>query len=126
MKLAIVGSTSLAGNERAAQIIEEVIDRFKPTIIISGGAVGIDSMAEAAAIRRGIEPLIFRPEVHRWDGGERVGFKQRNLHIALMCDVLVRIVADDSRTYGSGWTRDRARGNGAVTEEYVVEHRRLA
>ena len=45
----------------------------------------------------------------------------RNLLIAQACDVLVRIVATNSTTYGSGWTRDRAAGMGKQVVEYVVE-----
>lgn len=62
MRLAIVGSCSLAGNVAAAQIIEQVLDKYKPDVVVSGGAVGIDSMAEAAANVRGILTCIYLPK----------------------------------------------------------------
>ncbi len=74
-------------------------------------------MAEEAAKGRGIETLVFKPKVNRW----RDGFMPRNLLIAKACDALVRIVASNSTTYGSGWTRDRADHMGKKVFEYVVE-----
>ena len=117
MKLAIVGSTSLKDNVEAARLIEEVLDLFRPSVVVSGGAPGIDTMSEKAAERRGIETSIYRPKHQRW----RDGFMPRNLLIAQACDALVRIVASNSTTYGSGWTRDRAAGMGKKVFEYVVE-----
>lgn len=118
MRLAIVGSCGLAGNAIAAQLIEDALDKYQPTVVVSGAAPGIDSMAAAAARARGIEVREYPPTVRRWDGPG--GFKERNLKIAKDCDALVRIVADDSRTYGSGWTRDQAKRCGVATEEHVV------
>lgn len=115
MKLAIVGSTSLIGKEEVYKIIEEVIEKYKPSTIISGGAKGVDSMAEEVAKKRGISTEIFLPKVNRWEG-----YKERNLQIAKGCDVLVRIAARDSKTYGSGWTRDRALDMGKETVEYLL------
>ena len=40
--------------------------------------------------------------------------------IAEDCDELVRIADSCSRTYGSGWTRDRASTLGKPTAEYVL------
>ena len=117
MRLAIVGSVSLEGSKEAAQIIEDVLDKYKPTVVVSGGAKGIDTMATDAAKRRHIGTTIFHPKVQGW----RDGYRPRNLQIARGCDVLVRIVATGSRTYGSGWTRDRAIELGKHTEEYVIE-----
>jgi hypothetical protein len=124
VKLAIVGSTSLRDNPEALAIIHSVIDEIlcenggQDLTIISGGAAGIDAMAEEEAGRRGLRTLIFRPRIRRWDGPG--GFQERNLQIAETCDRLVRIVVRGSKTYGSGWTRDRARELGKATEEFVV------
>lgn len=115
-RLAIVGSVSLAGNGEAREAIEQVLDRYRPALVVSGGAKGIDSMAAAAAKRRGIPVKEYLPAVPSWEGG----YKPRNLLIAQNCDALVRIVAVGSTTYGSGWTRDRARELGKPTEEIVI------
>lgn len=115
MKLAIVGSTSLAGNAEAVAVIERVLDQYRPTLVISGGAEGIDTMAAEAAKRRGIEPLIFLPKYRSWPY-----YKARNMLIVEACEALVRIVASKSKTYGSGWTRDYAVKLGKPTEEHVI------
>jgi len=124
MKLAIVGSTSLVGNEEAREIIAEQIRLRSPHYVISGGALGVDTMAVEVARAMGIPTLVYRPEVQRWDGGDRIGFKQRNRQIAEACDELIRIAAKDARTYGSGWTRDEAARLGKPTVEFVVEVQR--
>jgi hypothetical protein len=119
--LAIVGSCSLAGNAEATRIIARLFDEYQPTRFVSGGAVGIDTMAREEAKRRGIRCRTFRPDVQRWDPPGAYGFKARNIDIAEACDRLVRIVAIGSKTYGSGWTRDYAKRLGKPTEEYWVE-----
>lgn len=115
--LCIVGSVSLAGNAEAIQRVEEVLDRLQPRKVISGKAPGIDTIAELAAKRRGIPFEGFPPAKKRW----RDGFMPRNLKMAETCTYLVRIVASNSTTYGSGWTRDRAREMGKPTEEFVIQ-----
>lgn len=118
MKLAIVGSVRLAGNEQAQLKIEEVINLYKPTAIVSGGAKGIDLMAEEECKKRGLEPIIFRPTVQRWKGPG--GFEERNIKIATECDRLVRIYSPKSKTWGSGWTKKRAHELGKPTEEHCI------
>jgi hypothetical protein len=120
MKRAIVGSVSLAGNDEAYQIINDAFSTWNPDLLISGGAAGIDSMAEEIAEENDVPTNIFLPKTNNWENG----YKPRNLKIAKACDVLIRIVAHDSSTYGSGWTRDRAREMGKHTEEYVVRRKK--
>lgn len=115
MKLAIVGSVSLAGNAEAQSYIEMMLDEYRPDVVVSGGAKGIDSMAVAEAKKRGLAFVEHLPKTNNW-----AGFWPRNLLIAQDCDALVRIVASDSKTYGSGWTRDRAKEMGKPTREWVV------
>jgi hypothetical protein len=138
VKLAIVGSTLLNG-PRSRAIILDAIQRHGATCIVSGGAKGIDSLAETIADELGLAKDIRAPEVQRWEdkvvsaplplkGVVRKGFKTRNLEIASRCDALVRIGladADQMRlkgriTYGSGFTRDRARDLGKPTEEFIL------
>lgn len=122
MILAVVGSTLLAGNAEAQRLIAEAFDRWQPDGFTSGGAKGVDSIAEYYA--RSIWHLpedrifIYEPKVRRWWG--EGGFMERNLQIARTCDALVRVVSSQTKTYGSGWTRDRAKEMGKPTESFVV------
>lgn len=118
--LAIVGSVSLADNAEAEAKIENAIRRYKPSRIVSGGAAGIDTMAIEAAKRKGIAHTIHFPGKQAWGRGEPNGFEARNRLVAEDCTHLVRIVASDTKTYGSGWTRDRAHELGKIHETHVV------
>lgn len=115
LKLAIVGSTSLEGNKEAETFIRFVLTLLAPLVVISGGAKGIDQMAVRIAKECGIKTQEFLPAAQIWPE-----FKKRNLRIAQECDRLIRIVDKNSKTYGSGWTRDRAEELGKLTYEFVV------
>jgi hypothetical protein len=117
--LAIVGSVRLEGNAEAASLIEQLLDRYEPTKVVSGGAKGVDTMGVTAARARGIPVEEFVPTVARWWGPG--GYKERNQQIADACTHLVRIIAHDTKTYGSGWTRDRAKEQGKHTAEFIID-----
>jgi hypothetical protein len=53
MNLGIVGSRKLVGSVNAYKIIQDYITAFKPDKIVSGGAVGVDSMAAEVALALG-------------------------------------------------------------------------
>ena len=61
MKLAIVGSRSITNYEKISEEIDIFIDEI-PEVIISGGAKGVDSLAEKYAYENNIEILIFKPD----------------------------------------------------------------
>ncbi len=121
MRLAIVGSRDLAGNKEARRIIREVLDRHKPSLVVSGGAVGVDAMAANEAGRRGIGAKVYWPckldHFHTF----RECYQPRNLLIATFSDRLVRIGSRHSRTGGSAWTLNKARELGRPTEEFLID-----
>lgn len=122
MKLAIVGNQALdrRQGELAWVLISGLLTIWEPEMVISGGATGVDSVAEAVAKEfgyykgnryEGAKTFVeFLPEVQAWDPVGRKGFKARNLEIVDGCTHLVRISKHDggNRTYGSGWTADLA------------------
>ena len=118
--LAIVGSTkfrdpsSLAEAER---LIRSALSNLNPTKVVSGGAEGIDTLGVTIAKEMGIAVEEFLPQNPRW---EPEGFKVRNLLIAENCTHLLRIVDKTSKTYGSGWTRDRAKEMGKDTLSFEL------
>jgi len=121
-RLAIVGSRSLDGHPDALRVIRSVLDahqaRHVALVVVSGGAVGIDRMAAAEARRRSLQVVEHLPAGAGWRH-----YRERNERIARDCDELVRIADPGSRTFGSGWTRDRARELGRPTTEYTVTGR---
>lgn len=123
--LAIVGSLSLEGNDEAEQLIRNILTTRLAACpiakVISGGARGIDSMVVTIAKGMGIPTEEFKPKRQAWLRDSPDGFWARNIKIAQECDELVRIVASDSRTYGSGWTRDLVRGMGKPTENFTIQ-----
>ena len=108
MKLAVVGSTGPWSNFEEAEVREFIRITYEiltPSIIVSGGAPGVDTWAEEQAVKSGITTVIFKPENKRW---EPDGYKFRNHQIANECDWLVCLRTANSKTYGSGWTADEA------------------
>lgn len=131
MKLAVVGSTSFkseSGLEVAADLIFRVIQKHRPDCIVSGGAKGVDSVAREVALSLGYEHVEpherldrmgtfceYLPRVQRWEG-----YRERNLVIAQDCTHLLAIRCAHSRTYGSGWTADRAEEMGRQVHRHIV------
>ncbi len=113
MRLAVVGSTNITNHQRglASIIIDGFFQAWQPETVISGGAKGIDSLAEGRVIANNrdhfwnIDFVKHLPKNNRW---QPEGFKERNLIIAGDCDALLCIRSEQSTTYGSGWTADRA------------------
>lgn len=113
VRLAIVGSTQFARDGEATEwargVIRAAIVYYEPEVVISGGADGIDTVTREVAAEYGytrdngrfIEHL---PAVKRWADG----YRPRNLKIAQDCTHLLRLHHPASKTYGSGWTADRA------------------
>lgn len=105
--LAIVGSVDLTQIQRvtAKIVIRGIIRTYEDPQVISGGAYGIDQLAEGVALDEGCWKRKYEPRFRRW---EPEGFKERNMIIAQECDVLWSIRSMQSTTYGSGWTADYA------------------
>jgi len=119
--LAIVGSTARHFDARdkdaALYLIQEIILKHKPDMVISGGATGIDSWAVEIAKALDIATQEFLPKNQQW---EPDGFKDRNEKIAQACDKLARVRHITSSTYGSGWTYERAEALGKTVEFYQI------
>lgn len=108
MKVAIVGSRQYT-NLRKVQLY--VANLPKDTIVISGGAPGVDRIAEAAAKRLGLEVKIFPAQ---WDVHGNMAALMRNSQIVAECDRLVAFW--DLKSHGTRDSLDKARKAGKPIE----------
>lgn len=107
MKLAIVGSRLITEEQEgfSKAIIQGILMYYLPIAVFSGGAEGIDTIAETESIVLNIHFKLFKPVKPQW---EPDGYKIRNMNIAEECTDLLCIRSKQSTTYGSGWTADYA------------------
>lgn len=131
--VAIVGSSTLDPDQEAAawELVWMIVFYYRTLqdqglnprsggiSIVSGRSPkgGVDIMAARAAEGLGLELLEFPPKNNRW---RPEGFEERNLLIARRCDRLYRIATRDGKTYGSGWTADRAEEMGKRVRRFYV------
>lgn len=134
--LAIVGSRDVP-DYQSESLVKQAILEHGPSVVISGGAKGVDKVAARVAMDLGVSIMEFIPREPTWDAparGEPMetatdkglvitvpgGFKQRNEKIAETADCLVRISSSTTKTYGSGWTADRAEALGKRVVRHTV------
>lgn len=91
MIVAIVGTHQIESSEENYLKVERIMHYWFPdfdkiTGIVSGGAPGIDTMAEMFAERNGIEMKVFPAE---WNLYGRAAGPMRNTSIVDYCDMLV-------------------------------------
>jgi hypothetical protein len=108
MKIAVVGSRGWADYEK----IENVLDKYKPSELVSGAAQGADRLAEVYAIKRRITISIFKPKMEA--GYNVVEYHKRNQAIVDNCDGLVAFW--DCKSAGTKGTIERARRAGKLLE----------
>lgn len=123
--LAVVGSVFFVDPDwetKAELIIREEIERYAPTLCVSGGAIGIDTLFRQIAFGYGYDRgegnfIEHLPKHRRWKPD---GFQARNILVAQQCDRLVAIRCHASKTYGSGWTHDYAKKIGKTTRMEII------
>ena len=89
MKVAIVGSRSITDYDLVSRFIQECYDfNSEYDKIISGGARGVDTIAEKFAETHKIRTVIFSPDWEQY--GKNAGFI-RNADIIGKCDICIAI-----------------------------------
>ena len=101
MKLLIVGSRSIIDYDLSAHIPEGV------ELIISGGAKGIDTLAEQYADAHGIEKLIVRPQYDRFGRAAPI---KRNEEMVGLCDAVLAIWDGESQGRDTHWIMPEKKG----------------
>lgn len=106
-RLAIVGSRDYPHHDR----VRAFVRRLKPTTtVVSGGARGVDRIAEEEARRIGLpEPIVLLAE---WDRHGRSAGKIRNTKVVRACDYLVAFW--DGRSDGTRDAIEKAREAGKL------------
>lgn len=105
MKIAIVGSRDFP---RLDAVEAYVYGLPADTIIISGGARGVDSTAVDAAVFFGLQVRVIRPDYARYP--PRVAPIMRNTQIVEECDALVAFWDGRSRGTADAIAKARAMG----------------
>lgn len=109
MKLMITGSRSLSKNEEATRDVNETLDallaKHADIQLLSGGARGIDKMAEAWAKERKVPVVLYLPDYKRFKRGAPL---VRNQEMVDTCDGVVAFW--DGKSKGTKFVLDRARG----------------
>lgn len=98
MKLLIVGSRSISEFDLSPYVTDDV------ELIISGGAQGIDTLAEQYADKKRIDKLIMRPKYNIYGKGAPL---KRNEQMVEICDAVLAVW--DGRSRGTRYTLDYAR-----------------
>ncbi len=110
MKVAVIGSRGLTNVEISKYIPENV------TEIISGGARGIDTLAEEWANKNGISKTIIKPEYERYKRGAPL---KRNEKIVELADVIIALW--DGKSRGTKFTIDYAKELKKEVKIYILE-----
>jgi len=126
VRLVIVGSMAKSWTPSEERVVRDLIrvlidenktDDQKEEYVIGSGespAGGVDIWVHEEAESMGIPFWPFPPKARNWPA-----YKERDQAMADWCTKLIRIRSMASTTYGSGWTRDRAKIQGKPTEEYI-------
>ncbi len=113
IKLAIVGWRGATNRQLIFSKINEWVNRYgKPSLIISGGATGIDTIAEEYASLSGIQTSIFNPEYIKYG---RSAPLIRNSQIVNAC---THLLAFPSATSKGTW--DSIRKAGKAGKPYII------
>lgn len=85
-KIAVVGSRDLECVQAIETALERLLEANGEFTLVSGGAQGVDAIAEEWAKRRGLPTEIYEAD---WDGlGDKAGIK-RNGQIVAAADVII-------------------------------------
>lgn len=81
-KIAVVGSRDFEDYT----LMKQILDEYKPFILVSGGAKGTDALSERYADDRGYQKLIFKPDRKKYARG---AYHRRNQAIINEADEMV-------------------------------------
>ena len=112
MKIAIVGSRNYPELDKVREYVQ---DLPKGSIVVSGGADGVDETAEDEARKLGLEVISISPEWNKY--GKTAGLIRNDL-IVLTADCVVAFWDGVSR--GTKYTIDKAREKNVITQIFNI------
>lgn len=110
MKLLIVGSRGIKDIDISMYLPENV------ECIISGGAVGADTIAERYADKQGIHKIIIKPKYELYGRAAPI---KRNKEMVDMCDQLLAFW--DGRSRGTKYTISYAKKMGKIVRVIIMK-----
>lgn len=106
MRLAIVGSRGWANEAAVKELVEQ---QPQGTVIVSGGARGVDTMATDAAKAANLGVIVFPAD---WERHGKMAGMIRNGQIVDCCDQLVAFW--DGKSRGTADSINKARADGKL------------
>jgi hypothetical protein len=101
-RLAVVGARFYKNYKHVASWL----DFLKPIIIISGGAKGVDTIAEKYAKSIGMKPIIHAPEWNKWpwEQYKSKAYIERNVKIVNDCDAVLAFLSPVAKDNPGTWS----------------------
>jgi len=129
MRVAIVGTSHINTDQEkrdVKRLCSTILSKYEPkdTTIITGGAIGVDSIAQEVALILRFKTKVYRPEIQFWEDDKgKTGFKTRNLKIANDCDELYCITMriHDKKCYHHDQPQEHRKTAGC----WVLKHAKL-
>jgi predicted Rossmann-fold nucleotide-binding protein len=95
-RIAVVGSRGKAFERSVRKLVKQTVMKLpRPTVVISGGAFGVDYLAARYARYKGLEVVEIRPDYKKYRG--EYAPLARNTDIARECDGLIAFWDGKSR-----------------------------
>jgi len=91
-KIGIVGSRNYPDTDKVRQFIQSLPE---DVTIITGGARGVDAVAEEEARKRGLKIIVHKPDFTK--GYSPAAYHERNQKIAKECEILIAFWDNQSR-----------------------------
>lgn len=93
MKIGVIGSRTGFSKEKVFGFLKDVVKHGD--IIISGGAVGVDSFAEEYATKNGLTKMIYKPDFSK--GYDVSKYFERNKKIIDNSDLIIAFWDNESK-----------------------------
>lgn len=106
MKVAVIGSRNINDVSLIHEKLDQIHSLNNISVIVSGGAKGVDSIAEKWAVNNKIHSEIYKPDYITYSKTPKIAPLQRNKTIVDNSDIVIAFW--DGKSKGSKFTIDYA------------------